>query len=78
MEGKTYGENGQGIPVLTYEEMAGLVMGYSPWELGLQMHQVSVEPLLDKLGIEYKKEEKYLGAHGQNIGEPQKPQFLIV
>jgi heterodisulfide reductase subunit B len=53
-------------------------MGYSPWELGLQMHQVSVEPLLDKLGIEYNKEEKYLGVRGQNIGEPQKPQFLIV
>jgi len=78
LEGITYDKNGMGIPVLTYEEMAGLVMGYSPWELGLQMHQVSVEPLLDKLGIEYKKEEKYLGAHGQNLGEPQKPQFLIV
>jgi heterodisulfide reductase subunit B len=78
LEGITYDKNGMGIPVLTYEEMAGLVMGYSPWEIGLQMHQVSVEPLLDKLGIKYKKEEKYLGARGQNIGEPQKPQFLIV
>ena len=27
MEGRTYGENGHGIPVLTYEEMAGLVLG---------------------------------------------------
>ena len=78
LEGVTYDKNGMGIPVLTYEEMAGLVMGYAPWELGLQMHQVSVEPLLDKLGIKYKKEEKYLGARGENIGEPQKPQFLIV
>jgi len=78
LEGITYDNKGMGIPVLTYEEMAGLVMGYSPWELGLQLHQVSVEPLLDKLGIEYNKEEKYLGAHGQKIGEPQKPQFLIV
>ena len=48
MEGITYGENGMGIPVLTFEEMAGLVLGYSPWDLGLQLHQISVEPLLDK------------------------------
>ena len=52
MEGTTYGQNGQGIPVLTYEEMAGLILGYDPWaDLGMQMHQVDVEPLLDKLGI---------------------------
>ena len=78
LEGVTYDNFGMGIPVLTYEEMAGLVMGYAPWEIGLQMHQVSVEPLLDKLGIKYDKEQKYRGAKGQKIGEPQKPQFLIV
>ena len=33
MEGITYGENGMGIPVLTFEEMAGLVLGYSPGSL---------------------------------------------
>ena len=49
MEGKTYGQNGFGIPVLTYEELAGLVLGYDPWDLGLQLHQVAVEPLLDKM-----------------------------
>ena len=27
-EGITYGENGMGIPVLTYEELAGIVLGY--------------------------------------------------
>lgn len=58
MEGTTYGQNNQGIPVLTYEEMAGLVLGYNPWDLGLQMHQVDVEPLLDKLGVEYDKNDK--------------------
>lgn len=52
MEGKTYGENGCGIPSLTYEEIAGLLLGYNPWEIGLQVHQVGVEPLLKKLGIE--------------------------
>lgn len=59
MEGKTYGENSQGIPVFTYEEVAGLVLGYDPWDLGLQVHQVPVEPLLDKMGIEYNKADKY-------------------
>jgi len=60
MEGTTYGQDGNGIPVFTYEEVAGLVLGYDPWYLGLQMHQTAVEPLLDKIGIRYNKEEKYL------------------
>ena len=70
MEGTTYGENGHGIPVLTYEEMAGLVLGYDPWELGMQMHQVDVEPLLDKMGVEYDPAAKYLGRNGKYIGQP--------
>lgn len=72
MEGTTYGQNGQGIPVLTYEEMAGLILGYDPWaDLGMQMHQVDVEPLLDKLGIEYDPAAKYLGRNGKYIGKPK-------
>ena len=70
MEGTTYGENGHGIPVLTYEEMAGLVLGYDPWVLGMQMHQVDVEPLLDKMGVEYDPAAKYLGRNGKYIGKP--------
>ncbi len=70
MDGTTYGQNGHGIPVLTYEEMAGLVLGYDPWELGLQMHQVDVEPLLDKMGIDYDPAAKYLGRNGKFIGKP--------
>lgn len=70
MEGTIYGQDGQGIPVLTYEEMAGLVLGYDPWELGMQMHQVSVEPLLDKMGVEYDPSAKYLGTNGKYIGIP--------
>ena len=70
MEGTTYGQNGYGIPVLTYEEMAGLVLGYDPWALGIQMHQVDVEPLLDKMGIEYDPAAKYLGRNGKYIGKP--------
>ncbi len=71
MEGVTYGGvKGQGIPVLTYEEMAGLVLGYDPWDLGMQMHQVDVEPLLNKMGISYDPSTKYLGESGKFIGKP--------
>lgn len=70
MEGSTYGADGRGIPVLTYEEMAGLVLGYDPWVLGMQMHQVDVEPLLNKMGVEYDPEAKFLGKRGKYIGAP--------
>jgi heterodisulfide reductase subunit B len=73
MEGKTYGENGYGIPVFTYEEVAGLMLGYNPWDLGLQVHQVATEPLLDKAGIAYSPEEKYPGLNGENLGSPELP-----
>jgi heterodisulfide reductase subunit B len=59
MEGKNYGPNNEGIPVFTYEEVAGLVLGYDPWDLGLQMHQTDCEPVLEKMGIEYDPEQKY-------------------
>lgn len=71
MEGKTYGENGHGIPVLTYEEMAGLMLGYDPWDIGMQMHQIAVEPLLDKIGISYNPKLKYVGRNGELIGHPE-------
>jgi heterodisulfide reductase subunit B len=71
-EYKTYGCNGSGIPVLTYEELAGLVLGYNPWDLGLQVHQVDVEPLLVKLGVEYDPSEKYRGKSGEFLGQPLK------
>ena len=48
----------------------GLVLGYDPWALGMQMHQVDVEPLLDKMGIEYDPAAKYLGMNGKYIGQP--------
>ncbi len=71
MEGKTYGRNGQGIPVMTYEELAGLMLGYDPWDLGLQVHQVGAEPLLDRIGIVYDKEMKYKGSDQQDLGKPK-------
>ena len=76
MEGKTYGSNGYGIPVLTYEELAGLVLGYNPWDIGLQVHQVAVEPLLKKMGIEYIPEKKYKGLNDKNLGVPKAPSYL--
>jgi heterodisulfide reductase subunit B len=75
-EGKTYGENGYGIPVLTYEELSGLLLGYDPWDIGLQVHQVAVEPLLDKLGISYDPEQKYRGIDGEDLGIPEKPMII--
>ncbi|MCM1041470.1 MAG: heterodisulfide reductase-related iron-sulfur binding cluster [Bacteroides sp.] len=72
-EGKTYGENGHGIPVFTYEEVAGLVMGYDPWDLGLQVHQIGPEPVLDKMGIPYDPAAKYKGLDGQDLGKPEFP-----
>lgn len=76
MDGKTYGENGYGIPVLTYEELAGLLLGYNPWDIGLQVHQVAVEPLLDKLGIDYKPNAKYQGLNNLDLGKPGMPTVL--
>jgi heterodisulfide reductase subunit B len=76
MEGRTYGENGFGIPVLTYEELAGLLLGYDPWDMGLQVHQVTVEPLLDKLGIRYNPDDKYKGLHHIDLGKPRMPEKL--
>jgi len=76
LEGKTYGSDGMGIPVFTFEEVAGLVLGYDPWDIGLQVHQVAVEPLLDKMGIEYDPSKKYLGINGKNLGKPEMPNVL--
>jgi heterodisulfide reductase subunit B len=76
MEHKTYGPEGQGIPVFTYEEVAGLVMGYDPWDIGLQVHQVTVEPLLDKIGIDYDPAKKFLGPDGKFIGRPENPAHI--
>jgi heterodisulfide reductase subunit B len=75
-EGKTYGKNSYGIPVFTYEELAGMVMGYDPWDLGLQMHQIAVEPLLDKIGIPYNPETKYKGINNKDLQKPEMPEFI--
>jgi heterodisulfide reductase subunit B len=78
MEGKTYGENGYGIPVFTYEELAALCLGYDPWEIGLQTHQVSPEPMLRKMGVSFDLNRKYLGINGKEIGKPARPRVMMV
>ncbi|MFH0866177.1 MAG: heterodisulfide reductase-related iron-sulfur binding cluster [Bacteroidota bacterium] len=78
MEGKTYGQNGHGIPVFTFEEVAGMVLGYDPWDIGLQVHQVSCEPVLDKIGIAYYPDKKYSDKKGKQLGIPEKPVNLKV
>jgi heterodisulfide reductase subunit B len=77
LEGKNYGQQGGGIPVLTYEEMAGLILGFDPWDLGLQMHQIDCEPLLRKMGIEYDPSKKYCDKKGKLIGRPEMISCLI-
>ncbi len=77
MTGKTYTSHGRGIPVLTHEELAGLMLGMDPWKLGLQMHQVQVESLLDKMGIMYAPNEKYRLA-GVDVKPPVRPSVLMV
>lgn len=71
MNGVTYGQDGQAIPVLTYEELAGLVLGINPWDLGLQYHSVQSEPLLDKMGIEYDKDAKFKTKDGRQMPIPK-------
>jgi len=78
MDGKTYDKHGYGIPVLTYEELTGLLLGFDPWKMGLQMHQVQVEPLLNKIGIAYNADEKYKTASGKQLNPPEKPTCLRV
>jgi len=39
------------IPVLYFSELAALALGASPRDIGLDMHAVPVEPLLERMGI---------------------------
>jgi heterodisulfide reductase subunit B1 len=71
LEGKVYGKDSRGIPVFTFEELAGLVLGFDPWDIGLQVHQISCEPVLDRMGINYNPEMKYKGLNGKDLGVPQ-------
>ncbi len=56
------------IPVLTHTELAGLLLGWNPYDtVGIQFHTVPVEPLLDKIGIPYDESKAWLGKDGQTL-----------
>jgi len=40
------------------------------------MHQVDVEPLLKKIGIDYDPSQKYKGKNGEDLGKPELPNNL--
>lgn len=49
------------IPVLNYAELAGLLLGWDPYEVvGIQGKTVPVEPLLDRIGIPQSTSPAYL------------------
>ncbi|HON52316.1 MAG TPA: heterodisulfide reductase-related iron-sulfur binding cluster [Bacteroidales bacterium] len=77
MEQKTFDSQGKGIPVLTYEELAALVLGIQPWDVGLQIHQIQSESLLDALGIPYDTALKYVDKQGNQLPLPNKPNNLL-
>jgi hypothetical protein len=52
------------------------MLGYDPWDLGLQVHQVPVEPLLQKIGIPFDAQRKFSGRHGEDLGRPEAPSVL--
>jgi heterodisulfide reductase subunit B len=56
------------VPVLTYMELTGLLLGWDPYDtVGIQFHSVPVEPLLDKIGIPYDESKSWLGKEGQPL-----------
>jgi len=49
------------IPVLNYAELAGLLLGWDPYDVvGIQSHTVPVEPLLERIGIPRSSRPAYL------------------
>lgn len=75
-EGITYGPDKQGIPVFTFEELAALVLGFDPWEIGLQLHQVPCEPVLDKMGISYDPQKKFTLPSASSADRPESPKVM--
>jgi heterodisulfide reductase subunit B len=49
------------IPVLSYAELAGLLLGWDPYDvIGIQSHTAPVEPLLEKIGTARSARSPYL------------------
>jgi hypothetical protein len=45
-------------------------MGYNPWNLGLQYHNVQSLPLLRKMGIKADPAQRFLAKDGSRLPEP--------
>jgi len=41
------------------------------------MHQVGTESILDKIGIKYDPEKKYLGKNDKKLSKPLQPTFAL-
>lgn len=46
---KELGEQKYNIPVVYYTQLLGLAMGLNPTNLGLEVHMINTQPLLDKI-----------------------------
>ena len=57
------------IPVLNYVELAGLLLGWDPYEaVGIQFHTVPVEPLLERIGIPFDRSRSSLEGRPYGVG----------
>jgi len=66
------------IPVLTYQEVAGLLMGWDPYDtVGIQFHTVPVEPLLDKIGIPYEASRSWVGVDGKPLDAVEETEYIL-
>jgi heterodisulfide reductase subunit B len=53
------------IPVLSYTELAGLLLGWDPYDaVGIQYHTVPLEPLLERIGIPHDPSRAFLAPAG--------------
>jgi len=60
---------GFAIPVLNYAQLAGLLLGWDPYEdVGIQGHTVPVEPLLEQIGIPRPARPAYLHDSSERAG----------
>jgi heterodisulfide reductase subunit B len=50
--------------------MAGLILGYDPWEMGMQYHNVQSLGLLKKMGITADPAKRFLTKDGSRLPEP--------
>jgi heterodisulfide reductase subunit B len=56
------------IPTLSYTELAGLLLGWDPYGVvGIQTHNVRLEPLLDKIGIPCDRSKEWIAEESSEL-----------